>query len=237
MDYICLFISYGAKFKKLTDAQFGQLMRAAVKYAETGERATLTNPTADAYLDVVVADIDEKAEAERNRTRKASLARWTSPSVTDNKSVTEKNTVTDNKSVTTHTIPNHTIPDHTIPNHTNVLSGDNTEKEKSKEKKSPPKAVFTPPSVEEVAAYCRQRKNNVDAELFVAYYAKQGWTLGNGRPMRDWKSAVITWEKRDKERATPSAAPPPKKNGFLAMLEKWDEEHGLDDFDERTMTT
>ena len=57
---------------------------------------------------------------------------------------------------------------------------------------------FTPPSVEEVAAYCLERKNGIDPEEFVSFYASKGWRVGTS-PMRDWRSAVITWEKkRDK---------------------------------------
>lgn len=57
---------------------------------------------------------------------------------------------------------------------------------------------FTPPSVEEVAAYCLERRNGIDPEEFVSFYASKGWRVGTS-PMRDWRSAVITWEKkRDK---------------------------------------
>ena len=55
---------------------------------------------------------------------------------------------------------------------------------------------FTPPSVEEVAAYCRERKNSVDAERFCDFYVSKGWKVGK-EPMKDWKAAVRTWEKRD----------------------------------------
>lgn len=54
---------------------------------------------------------------------------------------------------------------------------------------------FTPPSVEEVAAYCLERKNGIDAEEFVSFYASKGWKVGTS-PMKDWRSAVITWEKK-----------------------------------------
>lgn len=55
--------------------------------------------------------------------------------------------------------------------------------------------AFVPPTVAEVAAYCAERQNGIDAEEFVAVYAQAGWRLKGGRPMKDWKSAVITWEK------------------------------------------
>lgn len=60
-----------------------------------------------------------------------------------------------------------------------------------------PPTKFVKPTVEDVAEYCQQRKNNIDAEMFVAHYAANGWKLANGNKLNDWKSAVITWEKRN----------------------------------------
>lgn len=60
----------------------------------------------------------------------------------------------------------------------------------------PPKRPrFVPPSVDEVRAYCRERKNGIDPALFVDFYEARGWNAGKGK-MRDWKAAVRTWEKR-----------------------------------------
>lgn len=60
---------------------------------------------------------------------------------------------------------------------------------------------FTPPTVEEVRAYCIERMNSVDAERFVDYYSANGWMIGKNA-MKDWKAAVRSWEKnRSKESA------------------------------------
>lgn len=56
---------------------------------------------------------------------------------------------------------------------------------------------FTPPTLEEVKAYCQERKNKVDPERFVDYYASQKWKKANGRPVSDWKACVRTWEKKE----------------------------------------
>lgn len=61
------------------------------------------------------------------------------------------------------------------------------------ESKAPAKR-FTPPAVEEVAAYCTERNNNVDPVHFVDYYTGNGWKVGRN-PMKDWKAAVRTWER------------------------------------------
>ena len=57
---------------------------------------------------------------------------------------------------------------------------------------------FIPPTVEEVSDYCFERGNNVDAEQFVDFYSAKGWMLGKNK-MKDWKAAVRTWERKDKE--------------------------------------
>ena len=67
------------------------------------------------------------------------------------------------------------------------------DKEKSKKKAS---SRFTPPTLEEVQAYCRERGNNVDAERFINYYTANGWKVGKNS-MKDWKAAVRTWERSD----------------------------------------
>lgn len=59
-------------------------------------------------------------------------------------------------------------------------------------------ARFTPPAPEEVAAYIREQGYHIDAETFVNYYASKGWKVGRDT-MKDWKAAVRTWERRDKE--------------------------------------
>ncbi|MFA5151278.1 MAG: hypothetical protein WC554_01835 [Clostridia bacterium] len=56
---------------------------------------------------------------------------------------------------------------------------------------------FIIPTLEEVREYCTQRKNNIDPEAFIDFYTSKGWKIGN-TPMKDWKAAVRTWEKKEK---------------------------------------
>lgn len=64
--------------------------------------------------------------------------------------------------------------------------------------KATAKKRFTPPTTKEVSEYCIERGNNIDPEQFVAFYESKGWKVGNNH-MKDWKSAIITWEKREKK--------------------------------------
>ena len=61
---------------------------------------------------------------------------------------------------------------------------------------------FVKPTVEEVRAYCQERGNTVDAETFVNFYESKGWMVGKNH-MKDWKSAVLTWERSRKEEPKP----------------------------------
>ena len=57
---------------------------------------------------------------------------------------------------------------------------------------------FKKPSLEEVKKYCLERNNSIDAENFIDYYNSNGWKVGKN-PMKDWKAAIRTWEKRNKK--------------------------------------
>ena len=54
---------------------------------------------------------------------------------------------------------------------------------------------FKKPTIEEIAAYIQERNSPIDAEQFYAYYESIGWKVGN-KPMKSWKMAIVTWEKR-----------------------------------------
>ena len=64
------------------------------------------------------------------------------------------------------------------------------------------KKRFVKPTVEEVMAYCQERGNTVDAETFVNFYESKGWMVGKNH-MKDWKSAVRTWEQSRKGEPKP----------------------------------
>lgn len=56
---------------------------------------------------------------------------------------------------------------------------------------------FAKPSVEEIAAYCAERKNGIDAQAFYDFYESKGWLIGKS-PMKDFRACVRTWEQRRK---------------------------------------
>jgi hypothetical protein len=70
------------------------------------------------------------------------------------------------------------------------------EEEKEEEEKKPRAGKFIPPTVTEVSSYCKERKNDVDAERFCDFYQSKNWYVGKNK-MRDWRASVRTWEKKD----------------------------------------
>ena len=68
---------------------------------------------------------------------------------------------------------------------------------------------FVPPAVEEVEAYCRERKNNISPQRFIDYYEARGWMLGN-TPMESWKAMIRSWENGHTSGEPPGKSQTPK---------------------------
>lgn len=111
------------------------------------------------------------------------------------------------------------------------------EKEKEREKENecyPPnplaggsekKKRFTPPTVEQVAEYCQGKGYHIDPEAFVAFYASKGWMVGKS-PMKDWKSAVVTWTKSERQRIGSANTRSGYTSGVDRLAEMYREEFG-----------
>lgn len=54
---------------------------------------------------------------------------------------------------------------------------------------------FIKPSIQDIRAYCLERRNNIDPEVFFDFYESKNWMIGKSK-MKDWRAAVRTWEKR-----------------------------------------
>ena len=91
------------------------------------------------------------------------------------------------------------------------LSNYSLESDKPKNKR------FKPPTVEEVAAYIREKGYRINAEQFIDYYESNGWMVGKSH-MKDWKATVRNWERR-RQNNTQGSTP---VNPFLKMLEEGD---------------
>lgn len=57
------------------------------------------------------------------------------------------------------------------------------------------KKQFVPPTIEEITQYCKERKNQVNPQIWLDHYESNGWMVGKNK-MNNWKAAVRTWEHR-----------------------------------------
>ena len=67
---------------------------------------------------------------------------------------------------------------------------------------------FTPPDIDEVRAYCKDRANGIDPDEWYDFYASKGWMVGKNK-MVDWKAAVRTWENKRRTAESSAVQPPP----------------------------
>ena len=177
LSYIKLFGDSSATIDLLSDAEAGRLLKALVHYAN-GEEVDLPGQEKLVFA-MLKAQIDRDAGSYANRVEKnrENGKKGGRPKIQQNPnnpmgfSKTEKSQEKDKE------------------------EDKDKDKEKDKSKVKAP-SRFTPPTQEEVSAYCRERGNRVDAQRFVDFYAAKGWRVGN-QPMKDWKAAVRTWEQRD----------------------------------------
>ena len=82
-------------------------------------------------------------------------------------------------------------------------------------KKKVNKTKFKIPTIEEIRNYCLERKNKIDPDRFYNFYESKGWMIGKNK-MKDWRAAVRTWEKGDKQ----TTAPAPKKSLITVEVAK-----------------
>lgn len=151
---------------------------------------------------------------QRNRDKKKIESKNKS-NVTDN--VTDNGTETCIESSDNVTVTDSNVTDNVMDNVTVTLRHaididkdiDINNKRESKKRKSA--AAFSPPTVEEVEAYCQERNNGIDAQHFLDYYQSRNWMYGKTK-ITDWKAAVRTWEKKQKEHDTVPTNQPRARN-------------------------
>lgn len=190
------FIFYGSFYDALSDLPDGlrlQAYDAICKYALMGEEPE--NGGVITTIFKLIKPLIDANNKRREAGRKGGKA-YSKQSASEAEAKTSKAEASASKSKQQASTPQ--------PNRNEKCKKEN-EKEEVKEKK------FKPPSVEEVAAYCVERGNNVDADRFVDFYAAKGWKVGN-QPMKDWRACVRTWEKRDNEHKESSQQK--QKNAF-----------------------
>ena len=80
------------------------------------------------------------------------------------------------------------------------------------------KKKFTPPTVEEVTAYCTEQGFNIDPNTFIDFYESKNWMVGANK-MKDWKAACRNWNRRAKDNPNRNTDSRPKTS-FHQMEER-----------------
>ena len=198
MTYLKVWVSLKDALEPFSDAEKGRLFDAMLTYADSGEEPHFTGNERFIWA-MVRQNIDmTRNESEKNRRNVRNRWNETSDSVRTDTTVYEniQDDTTVYDGIRTDTDENEPIQHDTL--------------KKSKEKKSnvkkgnslQSKYIFVPPTAEEIKAYCDERGTYlIDPQYFVDYYEARGWMLTKNRKMVDWKAAVRTWEKNERERA------------------------------------
>ena len=82
----------------------------------------------------------------------------------------------------------------------------------------PTRKRFVPPTLEEIKAYCIERKNAVDAQKFYDYFAASDWYDSKGNKVKSWKQKVITWENNSFNNKPTQQKPQGSGNSFIDMM-------------------
>jgi hypothetical protein len=213
-ETLTLFAETYASTRKLSDTQFGVLMRAAFQYRFEGISYSGDDSCVDLAFQFVSNQIDRyqeacdsKSEAAYERERRKAAEKQAAES--QDKAGTEsteghkraQKAQKDTKSTEEHSYPIQSVPIQSNP----ILSIEDryigADKPPTRSQK------FVPPALEEVKKYCQERKNGIDPEKFLNYYQSNGWMVGKSK-MKDWKAAVRTWEKNGYESARKNTETP-----------------------------
>lgn len=79
--------------------------------------------------------------------------------------------------------------------------------------------TFIPPHIDEVRAYVVENNLSVSPWDFVRFYEAGGWKDSKGKPVKNWKQKILTWQKFDNEKQKESK-PSEKKSLWEIELEE-----------------
>ena len=180
MAYVCLYSRYLQTLAPFTDAERGRIMTAMLTYATTGAIPTFEGneryiwPTIQAQIDRDNAAYQEKCQKNQVNGAKGGRPPKKQMVIPETERFLEKPKKAN----------------------TNTKTSTNTKSNNLEADKPPTRHRFSPPTVDEVKAYCTEKGYTLDADRFVDYYTANGWKVGKN-PMKDWKAAVRTWNGKE----------------------------------------
>jgi hypothetical protein len=167
--------------ESLSADDFQSLILALIKRQKDGEPLPeFSNPTVGIYAKMIEPTIKRRLDGQSGGSK--------------SKGTTKDTTVGTTVGTTQDTTVGSKVEKSKV-EESNVISNDITKGAKTRKR-------FIKPTVEEVREYCQERGNTVDPDTFVNFYESKGWVVGKS-PMKDWKSAVRTWERSRTEKTPP----------------------------------
>lgn len=184
IPYVCLYSRYLQTLAPFTDAERGRIMTAMLTYSTMGEIPEFEGneryiwPTIQAQIDRDASVYQEKCAKNRANGAKGGRPPKNQTDIEKTKRFSEEP-----KKANTNT---------------NTKTNRNTKSNDIEADKPPVRHKFSPPTVEEVQTYCKEKGYAIDPGRFVDYYTSNGWRVGKN-PMKDWKAAVRSWNGKEQQ--------------------------------------
>ena len=182
---------WGAGIEALSDEEAGKFAKALWTYTMTGEKTDLTGAAAGLFaIAVTQLSIDDEQAEEISKRRSAAGSiggRKRAENQANASSDIDDQANQANASFASNDQANQA-------NDCNKNKSKNKNKNKNIDKESNKR--FTPPTIDEVIAYCKERGNNVNPVRWFNFYESKGWKVGK-ETMKDWKASVRYWESDD----------------------------------------
>ena len=176
MTYIKVFVDYLDAIEPLGDAERGRLFTALLEYARTGEAPQLGGnerflfPMMRAQIDRDNATMTGLSEARSRAGRSGAEAKRAKAK------------------------QNKQLPD--LQSKPSYDKEKDEDKEKDNDKDEDEKtrgARVSPPTLEEVETFARERGKPELANDFFTFYSTGNWTDTHGNPVLNWKQKFLTW--------------------------------------------
>lgn len=78
------------------------------------------------------------------------------------------------------------------------------------------RSKFVKPTVDEINSYINEKNLSVDGQRFFDYYESGDWKDKDGKPVKNWKQRLISWDGRGREASKPTKKSTSTKERSLA---------------------
>ena len=191
---IMLYLDTIDQWDMLTDEQAGKLIKALLRFGNTGEQFETTDGMLRMAFGFIAAQIErdnEKWEKTCEKRREAVAKRWNKNNTKD---------TSEYNSIQVNTKDTDTVTDTVTDINNNIIGAEKSAPPPTKSKR------FVKPTIDQIKAYCQERHSSVSPDKFYNYYESNGWRVGKSA-MKDWKAAVRSWESNGYNHKSESSVP------------------------------